>query len=77
MLFNPRFNFRFAFFLAVCAFGLTFTVESPNSPDSSMRLRTPGVSDCNQNGIEDSIDIARGVCLDANWNGIPDEYEGG
>lgn len=31
--------------------------------------------DCNQNGIEDSVDIAVGSSSDANWNAIPDECE--
>ncbi len=30
-------------------------------------------SDCNQNGISDSIDIASGTSLDINSNGVPDE----
>jgi hypothetical protein len=31
--------------------------------------------DCNQNGIEDSVDIALGSSVDSNRNGIPDECE--
>lgn len=33
------------------------------------------VSDCNQNYLDDSIDIADGRSMDANMNGIPDECE--
>jgi hypothetical protein len=33
------------------------------------------VPDCNGNGIDDAIDIANGVSLDANGNTIPDECE--
>jgi hypothetical protein len=31
--------------------------------------------DCNNNGVEDSVDIAQGSSADANNNGIPDECE--
>ena len=31
--------------------------------------------DCNQNGIEDAVDIATGSSSDANGNGVPDECE--
>jgi|GEM_PF-2826482 len=31
--------------------------------------------DCNDNGIEDSVDIAFGSSSDANANGVPDECE--
>lgn len=31
--------------------------------------------DCNENGIEDSVDIALGISSDTNLNGIPDECE--
>jgi len=33
------------------------------------------VFDCNQNGIEDSIDIALGSSSDQNHDGVPDECE--
>jgi len=33
------------------------------------------VFDCNNNGVEDSVDIAQGSSSDANNNGIPDECE--
>jgi hypothetical protein len=33
------------------------------------------VFDCNQNGIEDSVDIALGASSDQNRNGVPDECE--
>jgi len=33
------------------------------------------ISDCNQNFLDDSIDIADGRSVDANLNGIPDECE--
>ena len=31
--------------------------------------------DCNNNGVEDSVDIAQGASSDANRNAIPDECE--
>ncbi len=34
-----------------------------------------GITDCNNNGIDDSIDISTGTSHDANNNGIPDECE--
>ena len=34
-----------------------------------------GITDCNNNGIDDSIDISSGTSLDDNQNGIPDECE--
>jgi hypothetical protein len=33
------------------------------------------VFDCNENGVEDSVDIANGASQDTNFNGIPDECE--
>lgn len=33
------------------------------------------VNDCNQNGLDDALDIAQGRSLDTNMNGIPDECE--
>lgn len=35
------------------------------------------VSDCNNNGIDDGVDVASGTSPDANNNGIPDECESG
>jgi hypothetical protein len=32
-------------------------------------------SDCNRNGIEDSVEIANGMSSDCNTNQIPDECE--
>jgi hypothetical protein len=34
---------------------------------------SPPLSDCNHNGIEDSVDIAFGTSADVNQDGIPDE----
>lgn len=37
----------------------------------------PGLlpADCNQNGIEDAVDIAFGTSSDVDQNGVPDECE--
>ncbi|MCA9309948.1 MAG: PQQ-dependent sugar dehydrogenase, partial [Phycisphaerales bacterium] len=35
----------------------------------------PGITDCNNNGIDDATDIANGTSEDCNANGIPDECE--
>ncbi|MCC6409874.1 MAG: hypothetical protein IT453_22160 [Planctomycetes bacterium] len=32
-------------------------------------------NDCNQNGVEDAVDIALGSSADVNQNGVPDECE--
>ncbi len=36
---------------------------------------SPLQQDCNQNGVEDSVDIAFGSSSDVNKNGVPDECE--
>ncbi|MFT4540297.1 MAG: hypothetical protein ACI835_002747 [Planctomycetota bacterium] len=38
-------------------------------------LQFPSITDCNNNGIEDVIDIANATSLDCNLNGIPDECD--
>ncbi len=38
-------------------------------------LADSGITDCNDNGIDDAIDISSGTSLDCNSNGIPDECE--
>jgi hypothetical protein len=32
--------------------------------------------DCNANGVEDAVDIARGTSSDADLDGVPDECQG-
>jgi hypothetical protein len=53
----------------------------PPAPPESVPAVPPLPSspfyDCNENGVEDAIDIALGTCSDANHNAIPDECEGG
>jgi serralysin len=44
------------------------------STHPELRLRVCG-NDCNNNGVDDAIDIAEGTSRDCNNNGIPDECE--
>ena len=37
----------------------------------------PALNDCNQNGIDDAVEIAKGITADCQGNGIPDECERG
>ena len=37
----------------------------------------PALTDCNQNGIDDAVEIAKGITADCQGNGIPDECERG
>ncbi|MCP4797995.1 MAG: hypothetical protein GY885_17725, partial [Phycisphaeraceae bacterium] len=37
----------------------------------------PALTDCNQNGIDDAVEIAKGITADCQENGIPDECERG
>jgi len=41
----------------------------------AMLALTPVMWDCNNNGVEDAVDIATGATADLNNNGIPDECE--
>ena len=58
---------RWTRFLAVTAFGVTCAVFHAWAVEPYF--------DCNNNGVEDSVDIAMGASADANNNGIPDECE--
>ncbi|MEM7230245.1 MAG: PQQ-dependent sugar dehydrogenase, partial [Planctomycetota bacterium] len=58
----------------------TLGIFKPGTPTTVNGLvRTPplavGPQDCNNNGVEDSIDIANGDALDCNGNFIPDDCE--
>ncbi len=41
----------------------------------SFKILTGNVPDCNENGVDDLVDIANGTSLDVNDNQIPDECE--
>ncbi|HUR29143.1 MAG TPA: hypothetical protein VM509_13220 [Planctomycetota bacterium] len=55
----------------------TLRQSAPEDGDDldALDLTKRPISDCNHNGIEDSVDIAVGSSMDANNNGIPDECE--
>jgi hypothetical protein len=36
---------------------------------------SPAFHDCNANGVEDAVDIARGTSCDADLDGVPDECQ--
>jgi hypothetical protein len=38
-------------------------------------VRAAPMYDCNDNGVEDAVDIAIGSSIDANRDGIPDECQ--
>lgn len=44
-------------------------------PVGEILIKPSPFLDCNQNGIDDSLDIARGTSPDTNGNGVPDECE--
>jgi len=49
---------------------------APSLPDGPALLCAPTLfHDCNANGVEDAVDIARGTSCDANLDGIPDECQ--
>ena len=49
------------------------TLQSLDDRMSKQAGRVAMINDCNMNGVEDGCDIAAGVALDADSNGIPDE----
>lgn len=52
-----------------CAFA-----SGARTPAPELAVQQPRF-DCNDNGIEDSVDIALGASSDQNQNGVPDECE--
>ena len=64
-------------FIAAEALGLSTTRSGATVADELDAGSTKGepVYDCNANGVEDSVDIAKGSSPDANGNSIPDECE--
>jgi len=52
-------------------------VEEPPAPAGVPgSVAAEPLFDCNENGVEDSVDIAVGTSSDANLNAVPDECEG-
>jgi hypothetical protein len=72
---NLRFRSRTALLLTLLLLGVDLGYESLSAPHSGARLATQGGPDHNQNGIEDALDIASGVSLDADGDGCPDECD--
>lgn len=69
-------NGRPAIFIAAEALGLS-TQRSGGVMDEldAVGLELEPYFDCNNNGVEDSVDIGQGASNDSNNNGIPDECE--
>ena len=57
--------------LLACSLALLMPVHGPTRPSEQVAAHF----DCNENGIEDSIDIALGSSSDVDLDGIPDECE--
>lgn len=56
--------------ILVLTFALSVSL-APAAPGGSPHPRI----DCNENGVDDAVDIALGTSGDANANGVPDECE--
>jgi hypothetical protein len=54
---------------------LTHPDQEPVDVETAIEVFPP--PDCNQNGVDDAIDIANGTSKDQDHNGIPDACEGG
>ena len=48
---------------------------SPVAGASRHQEPAPPLHDCNANGVEDAVDIARGTSCDADLDGVPDECQ--
>jgi len=64
-------------FCAAENIGLSTIRFTGGSPDDLNALDTlaAAITDCNGNGVEDSIDLGMGTSTDLNTNGIPDDCE--
>ena len=55
---------------------MLFVVDDQDVPSEARIVRVGGLQfDCNQNGVEDSEDIATGTSLDLDAGGVPDECQ--
>jgi len=61
--------------LAFAFLSLAATSPEPARPQPCRCQTAPLMLDCNQNGVEDSIDIATGASSDLDLNGVPDECD--
>ena len=68
------------------AYRLGILTNAPQRPEASVLLCGTGVDpcdlapdgfDCNENGVHDACDIARGSSADGDRNGVPDECRAG
>jgi len=73
MMTNLRSHARTALLLTLLLLCVDFGGESLCAPRYGVWSATQGGPDHNQNGIEDALDIASGVSLDADGDGCPDE----
>ncbi len=66
-----------AIFIAAEALGLSSERQMGGAQDEldAIALEVDPYFDCNNNGVEDSVDIGQGASNDSNNNGIPDECE--
>ncbi len=68
---------------ALVLFPAVLLLASPSGPcGPSASAEGPAAgplleADCNGNGVEDAVDIALGDSVDANYDGVPDECQGG
>ena len=77
--FTPASVLRSAALLAALAATISSSAQSTHAASTEAPSVAPSVVavfDCNENGIEDAVDIAVGSSSDANANGLPDECEG-
>jgi len=65
-----------AIFIAADALGLAVNRPMGLSDElDAIAIEYSPIHDCNNNGVEDAVDIAQGQSSDSNNNGIPDECE--
>ena len=66
---------RLAALLLSC---LAFAPSSPGRarPAAPLAATPAPFRDCNANGVEDAVDIARGTSSDTDMDGVPDECQG-
>jgi len=75
MMTNLRSHARTALLLSLLLLCVDFGSGLLSAPRSGARPANQGGPDHNQNGIEDALDIASGMSLDADCDGCPDECD--
>lgn len=61
--------------ILACALASSLSSRAPSGTQSQAQGRLAPTYDANENGIDDSVDIATGLSLDENLNNVPDEAE--